>query len=71
MQSNYYSNQKEAIAFKNIPKNKEVTILAVSVSGSIPLIFKKKITTGSTNKIEVTFAETTLSDLESALIELK
>lgn len=70
MQENYYEAQKESVQFTNIPLNKEVTIFAISALGSTPMIYKKKITAGSINKLEIAFEETPLNELKSALHEL-
>ena len=70
MQVNYYGDQKESVQFSGIPKNKEVTIIAISALGSNPMIFEKKISTGSNNNIEIAFEETTLNELKSALNKL-
>lgn len=70
MQSSYFNIQKEAVRFENIPENEEVTILAISASGDKPMLYKKKITTGRVNKLEVAFEETTINELKSALNEL-
>ena len=65
MTEQYWKGRKDTIAFKEVPKEMNLTIVALSVYDSVPLIFKKTMTTKKNELIDINFKTTTQDEIKT------
>lgn len=67
MSEYYYKGRKETVSFRNIPEEKELTIIALSVKDKTPYIFEKIINTNTDKKVQIEFIATTQENIKEKM----
>ncbi len=63
----YFKGRKESASFRNIPKGKELTIIALSAKDQTPYIFETTINTESDRQVQVEFVRTTQIEIKEKM----
>ena len=63
-------NRYQGISFKNIPKNKEATVIGIKVVNNVAYLAKQDVTTGSIKKLELKYEKTSLERLKNVIQDI-
>jgi hypothetical protein len=63
----YYKDSKESIAFRNIPSDRSLTIIALSAQKGTPYIFESTINTKTERQVQVNFVASTQDEIKDRL----
>lgn len=66
----YYKDSKESPAFRNIPSDRSLTIIALSAQNGTPYIFESTINTKTEQQVQVNFVASTQEEIKDKLKRL-
>ena len=66
----YWKDRQDSLAFRSLPTDKELTILALSAKDTTPYIFETTIRTKDQNQIKIEFTPTTQANVQEKIRRL-
>jgi len=67
MTGHYYNGMENPASFKNVPKGKDITIIAISVKNEKPYMFETKINTSEIDKVFIDLSATSKAAIEERM----
>jgi hypothetical protein len=67
MTASYWKSRTDTVAFRNIPKGQELTIIALSANEETPYIFERTINTETDKQVQIEFIATTQDEIKEKL----